>query len=72
MAGACRERHPALEPFAFGSTSGELLCYETDEGDAVLEWVFDGAELYGTAIRDDRDMSALLDWWEEVGRFFAP
>ena len=31
--------------------------------------IFDGAKRYGKAVRDDRDMDALLGWWEDIGRF---
>jgi hypothetical protein len=70
--GGCREEQPAFEAFSFGGTSGTLVCYETDEGDAVLLWVFDDAQLFGKAVREDRDVAALLDWWDEVGRFAVP
>lgn len=48
------------------------MCYETDTGDAVLLWAFDDGYLFGKALREDRDMPALLDWWEDVGRFAVP
>jgi hypothetical protein len=70
--GACRDARPASEAFEFGGTTGRLVCYETDEGDAVLLWVFDDAQLFGKAVREDRDMDALLDWWDEIGRFAVP
>ena len=70
--GTCREARPASEAFAFGGSSGQLVCYETDEGDAVLLWVFDDAQLFGKAVREDRDVAALLDWWDEAGRFAVP
>jgi hypothetical protein len=71
-AGTCREQRPAVESWSFGGDSGGLVCYETDEGDAVVLWTFDDAQLFGKAVREDRDMAALLDWWEDVGRFAAP
>ena len=72
LPGKCREEQPALERWSFGSDSGQLVCYHTTTGDAVLLWVFDDSQLFAKAIRDDRDMGALLDWWEDVGRFTAP
>jgi class 3 adenylate cyclase len=72
--GSCRERRPSFETWSFGGISGKLVCYETETGDAVLLWVYDDDErrLFARAVRDDRDMAALLDWWEDVGRFAAP
>ena len=70
--GTCRQQRPALETWSFGGTSGKLVCYETDTGDAVLLWAFDDGYLFGKALREDRDMPALLDWWEDVGRFAVP
>jgi class 3 adenylate cyclase len=70
--GTCREQRPTVESWSFGGDTGGLVCYETDEGDAVVLWVFDDGHLFGKAVRDDRDMVALLDWWEDVGRFAAP
>lgn len=73
--GTCREERPSLEDWTFGGTSGTLLCYETSTGDAVVMWVYDDDDerrLFARAVRDDRDMAALLDWWEDVGRFAAP
>jgi len=70
--GTCRERRPTIEQFTFGDVSGTLVCYETDEGDAVLLWAYDDSRLFARALRDDRDMAALLDWWDDDGRFMAP
>lgn len=70
--GTCREERPSIERFTFGDVSGTLVCYESTTGDAVLMWVYDDDRLFVRALRDDRDMEALLDWWDEVGRFIAP
>ena len=73
--GTCRDEPPAIETWSFGSISGKLVCYETTTGDAVLLWAYDDDEerrLFAKAVREDRDMAALLDWWEDVGRFAAP
>jgi hypothetical protein len=70
--GICREERPSIEEFTFGSVSGTLVCYESTTGDAVLTWVYDDSQLFARALRDDRDMAALLDWWDDVGRFIAP
>ncbi len=71
--GTCREGRPAFETWSFGDTSGRLVCYESTTGDAVLLWMYDDdTRLFGRAVRDDQDMDALLDWWEDVGRFAAP
>ena len=70
--GTCREQHPAIETWSFGESSGKLVCYESNTGDAVVLWAYDGSRLFARALRDDRDMAALLDWWEEVGRFAGP
>jgi hypothetical protein len=32
----------------------------------------DETRLFARALRDDKDMDALLAWWEAVGRFAAP
>ena len=70
--GICREERPSFETWSFGGTSGRLVCYESTTGDAVLLWTFDDTRIFGRALRDDQDMDALLDWWEDVGRFAAP
>ncbi len=49
-----------------------MVCYESRTGDAVVLWTFDDSRLFAKALRDDRDMAALLDWWEEVARFAVP
>jgi hypothetical protein len=72
--GTCREEaeRPAVETWSFGGGSGKLVCYESTTGDAVVLWIYDDSQLFGKALRDDRDMAALLDWWEKVGRFAPP
>ena len=70
--GTCREARPAIESWSFGESHGTLVCYESDTGDAVLLWVHEDSRLFAKAVRDDRDMGALLDWWEDVGRFAGP
>ena len=71
--GTCRDERPAIEKWAFGNIAGTLVCYESTTGDAVLLWVYDDdTRLFARALRDDRDTIALLDWWEDVGRFSAP
>jgi class 3 adenylate cyclase len=70
--GICRDQRPSSETWSFGGVSGTLVCYETDDGDAVLLWAFDDGHLFGKAVREDRDMGSLLDWWEDVGRFAVP
>ena len=67
--GNCRQSRPSIENWTFGGASGQLLCYETSTGDAVLVWTYEGSQLYGKAVRSDGDMAALLNWWEKVGRF---
>ena len=70
--GTCREARPAIESWSFGESNGTRVCYESDTGDAVLLWVHDDSRLFAKALRDDRDMGALLDWWEDIGRFAGP
>jgi class 3 adenylate cyclase len=70
--GSCREERPTIEEFTFGSVSGTMVCHESTTGDAVLTWTYDGSQFFARALRDDRDMAALLDWWEDAGRFIAP
>ena len=65
----CEPFHRALEEWSFGGTSGLLLCYTSSDGDAVLEWGFDGADVLARAVRHDGDMAALLGWWMENARF---
>jgi hypothetical protein len=67
--GKCASEVPALETWSFGSHQGLLLCYETDTGDAVLMWAYAGETLVCKAMRDDRDMASLLEWWADVARF---
>lgn len=70
--GTCREERPAIERWSFGSLGGKLVCYESNTGDAVVLWIYDDSQLFAKALRDDGDIAALLDWWEEIGRFAAP
>ena len=70
--GTCREKRPAIERWSFGTLAGKLVCYESNTGDAVILWIYDDSQLFAKALRDDGDMAALLDWWEEIGRFAAP
>ena len=67
--GSCADEPPAHEAWSFGGASGDLVCYETVTGDAVLIWSRDDSRLLGRAVRDDRDMAALLAWWQDVARF---
>ncbi len=59
---------PILEMWAFSGRSGQLLCFTSVTGDAVLYWTYDGANVLGKAIRDDKDMAVLLDWWRAEAR----
>ncbi len=70
--GTCREERPAIERWSFGSLAGKLVCYESNTGDALILWIYDDSQLFAKALRDDGDIGALLDWWEEIGRFAAP
>ncbi len=71
--GTCRDGYPAIEAWTFGDIGGTLVCHDTSTGDAVLLWVYDDeTRLFARALRDDKDMDAVLDWWEDVGRFLAP
>ena len=66
---SCGQEVPAREEWSFGDASGLLFCYETVTGDAILWWNYDGTEIIATAVRDDRDMAALLRWWTAEARF---
>lgn len=68
-AGQCASQAPVLERWSFGTHQGQLLCYDTDTGDAVVLWTYDDETLVGKAISDDRDMDSLLAWWTEQARF---
>ena len=68
-AGSCATEEAAIERWRFGGGSGSLLCYATETGDAVLNWTYDQTNIFGHAIRDDRDAAALLDWWTDEARF---
>jgi class 3 adenylate cyclase len=71
--GSCGEEGARIEQFTFGSVSGTMVCYESETGDAVLTWTYDDSQFfYARALRDDRDMVGLLDWWVDVGRFIGP
>jgi class 3 adenylate cyclase len=67
----CADDVPALEEWSFGSANGLLLCYETSTGDARVMWSADESGVLGEAVRSDRDMPALLDWWAQKARFAA-
>ena len=67
-AGACTAQTPALESWEFGDSNGRLLC---DPGHQPLElfWTYDGSNLLGKA--DGRELSTLLEWWNDHARFAA-
>ena len=65
----CTQQVPALEEWSFGENAGLLTCYETNTGDAVLWWSYEGTDIVATAIRADQDMTALLEWWTAYARF---
>lgn len=65
----CQASHRALEDWEFGGTTGLLVCFTSSDGEAVLEWGYDGADVLGRAERGDGDMAALLRWWMENARF---
>jgi hypothetical protein len=66
---ACSAGPPALEEWSFGRTGGKLVCYETATGDAILWWTYDDTDIIATAVRDDLNMAALLEWWTADARF---
>ena len=59
---------PALEAWTFSGRSGQLLCFTSVTGDAIVYWTYDGTNVLGKALRDDRDMALLLDWWRAEAR----
>ena len=67
--GSCETEENATERWRFGGGSGRLLCYTTATGDAILAWTYDQTNIFGRAVRDDRDAKALLGWWMDNARF---
>lgn len=67
--GSCETEENATERWRFGGGSGRLLCYTTATGDAILAWTYDQTNIFGRAVRDDRDANALLGWWMDNARF---
>jgi class 3 adenylate cyclase len=65
----CEVGAPAQDAWSFGAASGDLVCYETETGDAIVMWSLDSRGVLGKAVRDDRDMAALLAWWTAEARF---
>ena len=65
----CESSHRAVEEWSFGGISGLLLCYTSSDGDAILEWGYDEADVLAKAVRRDGDMAALLSWWMDNARF---
>ena len=43
----CDASPRALEDWSFGDTAGLLLCYTSSDGEAVLEWGYDDADVLG-------------------------
>ena len=70
--GTCATATPVVEQWEFGDSSGRLLCYTSETGDAIVVWNYDGSNLMGRAVRDDLDMAELLRWWSEGARFASP
>lgn len=67
--GVCTpDETPVLETWTFSGRSGQLLCFTSVTGDAIVYWTYDETNVLGKAIRDDRDMAVLLDWWRAEAR----
>ena len=69
--GQCGTGEPAREQWRVGNVSGWLLCHDLF-GPAVIEWSYDDSTLFGRATRADGDVAALLAWWTEEARLWAP
>lgn len=65
----CAVTHRALEDWSFGPVEGLLMCHATGDGDAILEWGYDDANILAKAVRHDGDMVSLLNWWSDTARF---
>jgi class 3 adenylate cyclase len=61
----------AWETWETGLHHGELMCYRTADGTAVLEWTWDDEPIYAVATRLDGNASALFSWWLEDGRLLG-
>ena len=69
--GSCSAETPVVEEWVFGESSGRLLCYTSESGDAILVWNYDDGNLMGRAVRDDQDVAEALRWWSEEARFLS-
>lgn len=69
--GDCSTQVAAYDRWAIGDLGGRLLC-RIDEGDAVIEWSYDGRPILGMAVRRDGDLASLLRWWTAEARLVGP
>jgi hypothetical protein len=68
-AGTCSpEAAPTLEAWEFSGRRGQLLCFFSVTGDAIVYWTYAGRNVLGKALRDDRNMVELLEWWRAEAR----
>lgn len=66
--GSCVEGGPRHERWSVGDRRGELLCYVTRHGDAIIYWTYERTDVLGRAMRPDGDLAALVRWWTTEAR----
>jgi hypothetical protein len=68
--GSCATQSRVYGSWQAGNHSGQVLCYVSVDGDAVIEWTFDERNIYAVARRRDGS-SALYEWWRDAGRLLG-
>jgi class 3 adenylate cyclase len=71
-AGNCVETRRAIEQWSTGPLGGQLVCFSTESGAAILYWTYDGTDVFGMATRTDGNLDALLEWWKEEAQYRRP
>lgn len=66
--GDCATESRVYHEWAAGTHSGDILCYASVDGSAVVEWTFVEENIYAVARRRDGGLSALYEWWLDTGR----
>lgn len=66
--GSCQTASRVYQPWESGLHSGYVLCYVSADGDATMQWTFDGPGIYAIASRRGAETRELYEWWAETGR----
>ncbi|HUF07252.1 MAG TPA: hypothetical protein VMP86_07685, partial [Candidatus Binatia bacterium] len=66
--GSCQTASRVYQAWDAGLHSGYVICYVSADGDATMQWTFDGPGIYAVASRRGAQTRELYEWWVETGR----